>query len=53
MVRTCDIKLHNRAAVSAPINSSVGRVSGLRGATLDFAIIKEVLLPLHMKATAP
>ena len=28
-------------------------VSGLRGVTLDFGIIKDVLLPLQRKVTAP
>ena len=39
--------------MSAPISSSFGRVSSLRGTTLDFAITKDVLLPLQRKATAP
>ena len=47
------MKSHSLATVSAPISSSLGNVSGLRGTTLDFAITNDVLLPLQRKATAP
>ena len=47
------MKLHNLVAVTAPINSSLGNVNGLMGATLDFAMTNDVLLLLQRKATAP
>ena len=47
------MKLRCLAAVRAPINSSLGNISGLMGATLDFAMTNDVLLLLQRKATAP
>lgn len=47
------MKSHNLAAVRAPINSSFSNVSGLMGATLDFAMTNDMLLPLQRKATVP
>ena len=47
------MKLHSLVAVSAPINSSFGKVSSFRGATLDFAMTKDALLSPQRKATAP
>ena len=47
------MKLLILSAMSAPINSSLGRDSCLNGATLHFAITKDTWLFVLMKATAP
>ena len=47
------MKLHNLAAVSAAINSSLGSVSCLSGATLTLAMTKDLSLSTHKKATVP
>ena len=47
------MKLPSLIATSAAISSSFGKVRALRGATLDFAITKDISCFLYRKATAP
>jgi len=52
ILSVCEMKLHSRAPVSAPISSSLGSASCFSGATLALDITKLVLDPLHRKTTA-
>ena len=47
------MKLDSLAAVSAAISSSLGSVNCLSGATLAFAIMKDILPFTHKNAIAP